>query len=771
MADDALNFQATDDQRRELLDRARHGWLRNQAPDARAFLAEHPELRRDRVLTLELAYEEYCLRRDQGQVVDRSAYCERFPSIRGSLYRQLEVEEYLREQLAAEARVSGAEPSFSWPRAGERVMGFEVIDEIGRGAFARAYLCREPGVGDRQVVVKLAQAGAAEAQMLGQLDHPHIMPIHSVQEEPVTGLTAICMPFRGRSTLQDVLDLAFAEGGPAPCRAAVILQAARSRSCGIDRCQQVAETSRFRTREGYVTSVLRLALQMADALRHAHSRGILHGDLKPSNVVMSMEASPLLVDFNLAQRPGAASSRIGGTLPYMAPEQLALVLQWQAAEQLPRNSIVSGAVSPDLASVHPTPDARADVFAWGVLVWELLTGTLPWDPGEPTWHHPGWQAMETHLRRMRTTVPSWPAVSFVERPVRELLQSCLSAEPDARPLNMHSVCQTLRRELKWHRRIAREWRSRPRWRRRLLAGSVLAACAFAYNQAQHTPDREQLLQEARSLYDNQDFAAAIESLNRVVQLDPDYGDAYLTRACCSILLYQRDGYRLRLDAASGDLANAMRHAPSLDTQRVQAYCLMKQGEFEMAAEGYRKVLKAGGVFDVVSLNNLALCIEKDHNLAVSIDRSFADNEARGILLRCVRTRPDCWQSQLSLALLELRLYRQGRSKRIDDHVLRAIRCVASAKPGVAAIYFKASEIIGIAGLKAESDSLTSEAIGFAEKAVAAGFDFSTIDVPNTPPFDVMRSNPRFERIVAMKPAAKAMPAPDRALMPECLLAN
>jgi hypothetical protein len=90
---------------------------------------------------------------------------------------------------------------------------------------------------------------------------------------------------------------------------------------------------------------------------------------------------------------------------------------------------------------------------------------------------------------------------------------------------------------------------------------------------------------------------------------------------------------------------------------------------------------------------------------------------------------------------------------------------------VAAIYFKASEIIGIAGLKAESDSLTSEAIGFAEKAVAAGFDFSTIDVPNTPPFDVMRSNPRFERIVAMKPAAKAMPAPDRALMPECLLAN
>jgi serine/threonine protein kinase len=646
-----------------------------------------------------------------------------------------------------------------------------VIDEIGRGAFARAYLCREPGVGDRQVVVKLAQAGAAEAQMLGQLDHPHIMPIHSVQEEPVTGLTAICMPFRGRSTLQDVLDLAFAEGGPAPCRAAVILQAARSRSCGIDRCQQVAETSRFRTREGYVTSVLRLALQMADALRHAHSRGILHGDLKPSNVVMSMEASPLLVDFNLAQRPGAASSRIGGTLPYMAPEQLALVLQWQAAEQLPRNSIVSGAVSPDLASVHPTPDARADVFAWGVLVWELLTGTLPWDPGEPTWHHPGWQAMETHLRRMRATVPSWPAVSFVERPVRELLQSCLSAEPDARPLNMHSVCQTLRRELKWHRRIAREWRSRPRWRRRLLAGSVLAACAFAYNQAQHTPDREQLLQEARSLYDNQDFAAAIESLNRVVQLDPDYGDAYLTRACCSILLYQRDGYRLRLDAASGDLANAMRHAPSLDTQRVQAYCLMKQGEFEMAAEGYKAILERESKNDVESLNNLAYCYEK-------VTTRFRDQaevdhylkEADRLLSIAVSLSPDDWRPHLNRAIAGLRKVRLLDSYVPEDEMKSAIRCVA-LNPNDAGSFYLASTLTLIVGLKQSNEGLIDDGMQYARKAVELGHKFSAPeDAPRVfaYPYSEFSSDPRFLGVLAMPESGREATSADRMIMPAYL---
>src|SRR5207247_3990759 len=109
----------------------------------------------------------------------------------------------------------------------------------------------------------------------------------------------------------------------------------------------------------YVEAVVWLGCCLADGLAHAHERGILHRDLKPANVLLTDDGQPMLLDFNLSEdvklRGSVAAARMGGTLPYMAPEQL------QAFQDQRRVSF----------------DGRSDIYALGVLLFELLTGRHP----------------------------------------------------------------------------------------------------------------------------------------------------------------------------------------------------------------------------------------------------------------------------------------------------------------------------------------------------------------------------------------------------------
>jgi hypothetical protein len=124
---------------------------------------------------------------------------------------------------------------------------FRILEQLGRGGLARVYLGSQPSIGDRQIVMKIAYQGAYEADTLGRLKHPHIVPVYSVLKDEQTGMSGICMPFCGRSTLCDVLDVAF--GGP-PARPAAILQAAVQRQDAQDRYRAAQPPDGFRLASG-----------------------------------------------------------------------------------------------------------------------------------------------------------------------------------------------------------------------------------------------------------------------------------------------------------------------------------------------------------------------------------------------------------------------------------------------------------------------------------------------------------------------------------------
>ncbi len=83
---------------------------------------------------------------------------------------------------------------------------FLIVGELGRGTFARVYLAKQESLGDRLVALKISKAEGDEPEILARLQHTHIVPIHSVHDDPTTGLRMICMPYLGGANLAQVLE-------------------------------------------------------------------------------------------------------------------------------------------------------------------------------------------------------------------------------------------------------------------------------------------------------------------------------------------------------------------------------------------------------------------------------------------------------------------------------------------------------------------------------------------------------------------------------------
>jgi tetratricopeptide (TPR) repeat protein len=330
-------------------------WKAGERPLPEDYLSRHPELRAHPALALELVAEELALRAVYGPPATRSELARRFPEWAA---RAQAVFDY-HQALAPAVR----EPVY--PEPGEELGEFHIGPELGRGAHGRVYLATQPDLGDRPVVVKLAPDDGGEHLSLARLQHTHIVPLYSAHDFPERGLRALCLPSFGGATLADLLTRVGANA------VGSVTGRALSAALGPEPLPG-AHSSR-----GPARSILEAATWsgalcwigacLADALQYAHERGVLHLDVKPSNVLLAADGVPMLLDFHLARPPLRAGDPpppwVGGTPGYMPPEQEALLRAVR-----------------DGAAVPADVDARADVFALG----RFLSETLARAPREVT---------------------------------------------------------------------------------------------------------------------------------------------------------------------------------------------------------------------------------------------------------------------------------------------------------------------------------------------------------------------------------------------------
>jgi WD40 repeat protein/serine/threonine protein kinase len=335
---------------------------------------------------------------EAGRAPDRQELLDRHPDLAPQLTQFFASRERL-DRLAAPLRPICAAPRDT-PRPGDSEPGsdlasgvagrsfgdYEILEQIGCGGMGVVYRARQRSL-NRIVALKMVRdsrlASAAdvqrfrnEAEAAAHLDHPHIVPVHEIGEHE--GQLFFSMRLLEGGSLADQLSRFLAE----PRAAAGLLRA------------------------------------VADAVHHAHQRGVLHRDLKPSNILLDAEGRPQVADFGLAKRvqDDKSLTRSGvlvGTPSYMAPEQT--------------------------AGDRKTITTATDVYGLGAVLYALLTGRPPFPGGD----------VYTTILHVREREPERPSRSNlrVDRDVETICLKCLEKEPAKRYGSAADLANDLQRYL------------------------------------------------------------------------------------------------------------------------------------------------------------------------------------------------------------------------------------------------------------------------------------------------------------------------------------
>ncbi len=448
----------------------------DDAFDAQAVLGEFPELNSYGSAVLDLVYEEFSRRADSGEEFESHAFADRFPEFRSAILEHIRAHQLLERCFGDKNPV--------WPEPGDTVLGCQIQEEIGRGAFSRVFLASQTALGGRKVVLKFCPSGAHEAQLLGKLEHEHIVQVHAVETDPERRLNAIVMPFHGRATLRDVIDCCF-HGDSSPGTAEQIAQAVRRFDHDVS-----PDASTPIVKGSYVDAVQRIMLDVACGLAHAHRKGVLHADIKPTNVLISATLRAKLLDFNLSHDRGALTNMTGGTVPYMAPEQLLALAQ----------------------RGEPTPTVAADIYAFGATLYESLAGQSPYGAipqGLDRTRLADWllKRRQDGWRTLHDVAP------HVSRPVGALVARCLSLDPRDRPAAIEDVAAVLARE---QRPVVRLLRCAQRNRLQAALAGGLAAAALGVAIASFAladPAYVAYFHEGHREYIQGNFAAAVQQFD------------------------------------------------------------------------------------------------------------------------------------------------------------------------------------------------------------------------------------------------------------------
>lgn len=394
-------------------------WRAGRRPRIEDYLARAPDPARMAVLRELLPLDVY-YRRQHGESPMADEYLGRFPDCQ--------------EAVASAFGVTGPQPTVDYPTSGEgerdeppaerwpAVPGYEILGVLGRGGMGVVYQARHLGL-NRLVALKMVLGGVhagpdrlaqfrKEAQTTARLQHPHAVQIHDFGD-------ADGLPY---------LALEFVRGGTL---------AGRMSHTGRSAPRWAAE----------------LVRKLAGAVAAAHARDIVHRDLKPANVLLTEAGEPKVADFGLARLIDAdgqtLSGAIMGTPAYMAPEQA------RGAKGIGK---------------------AADIHALGVILFELLTGRLPYAD----------ESLTALLRKVEHDPPPRPRSlnREVPRDLEAICLKCLEKNPAARYASAADLAEDLGCYLELkplkHARpagpLGRLWR---RCRRNPVTSSVSVLLAFA----------------------------------------------------------------------------------------------------------------------------------------------------------------------------------------------------------------------------------------------------------------------------------------------------
>ena len=240
-----------------------------------------------------------------------------------------------------------------------------MLKHLGRGAAGHVFLASQPSLGDRPVVVKLTTFHGQEHLTLARLQHTNIVPLYAVVDDPVRKLRILCMPYFGGVTLDVLLDK-LADLPPRDRNLPHVIANLRTASA-----LATGPAIKILEQLSFEKSICWICLNLAEALHYAHECGLVHFDLKPSNVLIAADGQPMLLDFHLARPPirtqGPLPDHLGGTPGYMPPEQEKALA-----------ALVAG------TKIAVPVDRRVDIYALGALLYQTFGGRLPAQSGAPT---------------------------------------------------------------------------------------------------------------------------------------------------------------------------------------------------------------------------------------------------------------------------------------------------------------------------------------------------------------------------------------------------